>query len=342
MLSNQIGSQVCAVIVTYGDRFRYLSEAVSAAFTTGVHRIVLVDNGCETNSRQAIQELVKRDKRIITISLPKNRGSARAYKVGIEHAMRLEDCAYLWLLDDDNVPMQGALSALLDQYMRKGESIPPERLALASFRPAYGIPEYRKNSFVGFHILDTPRRISKLLLVIAAKQIGHPPPAKPIEIGCSPYGGLFFSKELINAVGYPNEALVLYADDTEFTMRFIQNEVRLFLVPSSIVQDALPVGTQDVEMESGRRGSTMFDAITNLEEYRVYYGYRNSAYVGNLYKEGLGAIFYMLNKVVYLVALGVLTLFYGRWERFRLILRAIKDGESGRLGHVEEFSLPGS
>lgn len=341
MQSNQSVSQVCVVIVTYSDRFRYLSEAVSATFNAGIDRIVVVDNGCDLQNKKAIRELEKRDKRIDVISLPENRGSAGAYKVGIDHAMHLEDCTHLWLLDDDNVPMQGALSALLDQYGKMSKSIPPERLALASFRPAYGIPEYRKNSFVGFHILDLPRRISKLLLVLAAKQIRHRPHAKPIEIDCSPYGGLFFSKELINAVGYPNEALVLYADDTEFTIRFVQNGGRLFLVPSSIVRDAIPIGTQDSETESGRRGSTMLDAIKTLEEYRVYYGYRNSVYVSNMYKEGLGAIIYMLNKVVYLVALGVLTLFYGRWERFRLILRAIKDGESGKLGHVREFGLPG-
>src|SRR6185503_7372606 len=58
-----------------------------------------------------------------------------------------------------------------------------------------------------------------------------------IEIPFGPYGGLFFHKAVIATLGYPNESLFLYNDDTEYTSRLMKIGGKLFLIPSSVIND---------------------------------------------------------------------------------------------------------
>ena len=341
MSSIESGAGVYLITVTHGDRYNVLIQTLKAALETGVEKIILVENGCAPESKRAIQVLGQQEEGIDVVSLPENIGSAGAYKAGIARARMSPGCEYLWFLDDDNLPESEALFEILQEYEVKSKLIAQDQLALASFRPEYSVPEYRLRSFVGFHIADFPKRVFRFIQVLLRIDPVRHPPAKPLEIPCSPYGGLFFSKEILSKIGYPNEDLVLYADDTEYTMRIVGKGGHIFLVPTSIVRDLLPAGMENDGTKHARSGSTMLDALTAYEEPRIYYRYRNSAYVGRNIAGGDGTLIYLLNKAVYLVALATLALFLGRWNRFQLILRAIRDGEAGRLGRVEEFKLTG-
>ena len=44
--------KICSVIVTYGDRFHLLKQVMDACFKEGIHRVIVVDNDLEENSKK--------------------------------------------------------------------------------------------------------------------------------------------------------------------------------------------------------------------------------------------------------------------------------------------------
>jgi cellulose synthase/poly-beta-1,6-N-acetylglucosamine synthase-like glycosyltransferase len=43
--------KVCAVIVTYGDRFHLLNQVMDTCYKEGVNNIIVVDNNSSKNSK---------------------------------------------------------------------------------------------------------------------------------------------------------------------------------------------------------------------------------------------------------------------------------------------------
>src|SRR5262249_38660568 len=157
----------CVVTVTYGNRSSFLQKVVNGAFENGVDTVVIVDNGSAAESRKQIHLLEQlAEGRIIVVTLPENRGSAAGFKVGLEHVVTCSDCEYIWLLDDDNQPAEGALLELLKQHEQISRSTGSDALALVSLREnwelysraARGVRPNklfpRKSSFLWFHLLD--------------------------------------------------------------------------------------------------------------------------------------------------------------------------------------------
>lgn len=162
----------CVVTVTYGDRFKLLQRVVSSALENGVGKVIIVNNGSATKSSKAIQNLeLTSSGKVSVVTLPENRGSAAGYKTGLKYALKCTKCEYVWLLDDDNRPAEGALEELFNQYSKLNNVIASDILALASMRKDWkshkemvqGVPPFkvfpRKSSFMWFHLLRQPRRV---------------------------------------------------------------------------------------------------------------------------------------------------------------------------------------
>ena len=334
MTRDESPETVCAVIVTYGDRFEFLSQVLGAVLEAGVGKALVVDNACEPSSRSSLREYAAQDARIVHAQMDKNLGSAGAFKIGLERANEKHEYRYLWLLDDDNLPEEDALVALLDQFHVRNRAIQADRLALASYRPSLGLPEYPTNGFVGFHLRSLPSKILSVLRALVGQEAADAGPTDPVEIPCAPWGGLLFAKELIERMGLPDERFVLYADDTEFTTRIVRKGGRIFLVPGSVVRDLVPAGRSSADATPGHV-SSMLSSLKNLDDRRAYYGYRNSAYLSRQLAGGMGRVLYPLNRSVYLLSLAILALVVREWDRFELILQAVNEGEAGTLGRVE-------
>jgi GT2 family glycosyltransferase len=345
-INNHQFTRTYGITVTYDNRFRLLSNVVKGAIANGVEKLIIVDNGCEDTCRKEIHKLKQNLKRkLIILTLPQNQGSAQGYNTGLEHAMTCSDCDFIWLLDDDNLPSNRALERLLFNYNELSAQFSMDSLALSCLRGdwvhhreiAEGIPPCRafprKSSFQWFHLLDLSKRLQKFLRSqkAANTQIVL---KSPLEIPYAPYGGLFFHKSMISKFGYPNEQFFVYGDDTEYTYRIVKRGGKLFLVPTSIIYDA------ESMWHCSSKFKTLFSALLFAEsDFRVYYATRNQCYFDKHFWSA-NYLIYTINKLVFFTLLGILTLRHNKWKRYRLIARAVRDGELGHLGRVKNLENP--
>jgi hypothetical protein len=145
-----------------------------------------------------------------------------------------------------------------------------------------------------------------------------------------PYGGLFFHRDVVDKIGYPDECLFLYGDDVEFTWRFSRKGGRLFLIPSSIVEDL-----DNAWRIKRDEGDPVFSTyLLSPDDFRVYYKVRNQVHFEHQEWIDNRAV-YALNKWFYLTLLWFWSRMLKKRERFVLILRAVRDGEQRSLGPVK-------
>ena len=334
--------KVCGVIVTYGNRFKYLKQVIDAALKQGVHKVIVIDNNSEIESRDKLRKYEKLLNGKIKVSyLDDNYGSAGGYKRGLEEAYKDSECEFIWLLDDDNKPMRNALKSLLNFWNSLKVKNKEGKIVLLSYRAKReqlvkesvicNRPELvlgPKNSFLGFYVKDFPKKIYKYIRrkfglgSNAEKEINN-----NINFGVvpvAPYGGLFIHKNILNKIGFPNEEFYLYADDYEWTYRITRIGGKIYLILDSEIDDLELSWNVPKSVKQ-----TAFSIISKGDPQKVYYGVRNETFFGvnNLVDN---KIIYWINIFVYLLLIS-----FSSTKNIKLIVKAIKDGYKGKLGKVE-------
>jgi GT2 family glycosyltransferase len=347
-----LAGQTCVVTVTYGDRFHLLKQVVNAAFASGVRKVVVVDNASSPSSQLAIEGLeAQLAGKIAVIRFPQNRGSAGGYKAGLIYARERSGCDYIWLLDDDNQPAPDALAALSRHYATLSQTVARNELAVISLREqmrdlsrvATGEPVAAvfppRSSFSGFHLFHLKTQLRKLVRQVRplinqrARNVSVSRVYRErVLIPFCPYGGLFFHRDVLDKIGYPDERLFLYSDDNEFTWRFTRKGGRLFLIPSSIVQDL--DNAWRIEQDEGDR--LFSTSLRSPDDFRIYYRVRNQVHFEHQEWIDNRAV-YALNKWFYLTLLWFGSRMLKKRERFALILRAVRDGEQRSLEAHSEW-----
>ncbi len=280
------------------------------------------------------------DGKLEVLTSNENIGSAGGYALGLHAAIEASH-EYLWLLDDDNLPQKNSLSSLLDAYLIYSGKMRKEELVLQSLRES--LPEMleiltnnrpqalpRPSSFIGFHVFNLLDFLfSKLFMNIQKDNLNLSHRQKFIRLHFAPYGGLFFHRDAIKMIGLPNPLFFLYADDFAYTLNFTIQGGSLFLVTDSRIMDLEPVWNS-----VGERTSNLYRRLKVLSSSKTYYEVRNRIYLDRMLFPG-HPIMYFINKWLYIIILGVFSLFYFCGARFKLIMRAINDGENGHLGRRE-------
>jgi hypothetical protein len=88
-----------------------------------------------------------------------------------------------------------------------------------------------------------------------------------------------------------------------------------------------------------KRFGNTFDALLWGDgDFRAFYSTRNNAYFERS-AAGPQHLVRALNRALYLLVLQARAVTAGRMGRFRLLMRAVKDGEAGRLGEHADFPL---
>lgn len=327
--------RTCVVTVTYGERFELVRRVVEAVLDNGVGMVIIVDNGSATASRLGLRDLAAQWKgKVSLVEVSDNLGSAGGYKLGLQHALMCDGCEYIWFLDDDNMPAPNALAELLRRYPKLSESVSRDLLALMSYRKDRGTMKRlvagasvaeafrRKSSFMGVHILDLLSRVLRQvgLSRMTQRLAGNDHPIVAIPYG--PYGGLFAHRSVLQRIGLPDERFFVYCDDVEYTYRLTKAGGRIYLIPSSVLNDL------DVAWAS----RAPFPSVLRSDsDFRAYYSARNHAYFEKHYWRD-SVPFYVLNKCLAWLILATLALWYRRWSRLRLLWRAVHEGEAGDLG----------
>ena len=332
-----LGNVFC-VIVTYADRFEYLRRTVDAALSAGVAKVIIVDNNSETSSRNRLKSYEQKYKALIdVIYLTENHGSAGGFKRGLEYCYSQCDCEYVWLLDDDNMPANAALMELSHVWREFRADCIKKPFALLSFRddrPIYRRaveqqkPDMmlgRRNSFLGFHILDI-REIIKTRIRTTDRVV----PVAGLAYGkvlVAPYGGLFFSRSLLDVIGYPDESYFVYGDDFEFSRRISVSGGGIYLVLGSRICDL----ERSFHLTTGAFGNR----ITNASKpYQCYYLTRNAIRFEKVYVNS--TTMYLINATIYTLLTGILVLLKFSWLAYKNYIAYFKgikhafQGISGR------------
>jgi GT2 family glycosyltransferase len=228
--------------------------------------------------------------KIKVLYLEDNYGSAGGFKRGLEIAYNDSECEFIWLLDDDNKPMENSLKELLNFWYSLDLENKEEKVALLSYRfrkeqfakkaIIYNKPELvlgLKNSFLGFHVKELHKKIFKYLkrrLGFIDNAIDQESNKKYGIVPVAPYGGLFIHKNVLNKIGYPNEEFYLYADDHEWSYRITQKGGNIYLLLESKLDD-LELSWHVPKSST----QTSFSIISKGNPFRVYYGIRNRVFL---------------------------------------------------------------
>jgi GT2 family glycosyltransferase len=300
--------KVCAVIVTYGERFHLLKQVIDACFREGVDKVIVVDNASVENSRKQLKEYESKNKdKLKVIYLDENTGSAGGYKRGLQEAYNDSKCEFIWLLDDDNKPEKESLSYLLSNWKNYKIEDKTKTLALLSNRIDRtkfieavqcnnpNIILGRKNKYLGFHIYDL---FDKLLnRFLNKKKIKYKDDIEIFPVPIAPYGGLFIHKNMLEEIGYPNSSFRLYADDSEFTYRITLAKGKILLILKSLIIDI------DEDWTKTKKQSRMENFVDHIEDkddafQKVYYTVRNLNYMEKKYFTNNKCI-YFINKMIF-------------------------------------------
>jgi GT2 family glycosyltransferase len=327
-------NETFVVTVTYGNRHQYVAKLVEGARRCGAGGVVVVENGCDAESLAELERMTADSGGYVTLlELRENRGSAGGFREGIRYAHEQAKYPYIWLLDDDNVPRPEALDELLRAYAQLRARHHGTAISLLSvretkrwvWRVAHGeSPEkvtLRRNSFCNLHVADVFARIGKRLW-----RNTHSMLTDPVALRFATYGGLWMPAEVVSAIGYPDEYMYLYADDTEYSGRIPARNAKLFLVPSSRVDDIELSWYAEPSLTHG------FSRILLAEsDARVYYTTRNKVYFECHVRDNDGLL-QSMNEAVFWVLLYLFAFLYDRPQRRDLIRRAVLEGKSARLG----------
>lgn len=326
---------ICAAIVTYGNRFHLLKQVIDSCFYNDVDKIVIVDNGSHEESKNRLIEYANNyiDK-INIIRLSENTGSAGGFKRVLEEAYKRNDCEYIIMLDDDNVLKQNCLKNLAYHFEMVLKDNSKDSIAFSSYRLPLG--RFRNSNltwkaFLAFHVKDIPNKVKKFFTIEGKKAKNAVVNRKEFLMEAAPYGGLFFHKSFIEKFGYPNENLFLYFDDTEWTYRITKLGGKIFLTRCCEIED--------IDIKMGGEGKKCgLLSYFSADKSKVYYAIRNSSYLEKYCKHNASFIT-IINRYLYLLILWLLSLIYRKKGVFKMMREAIKDGERGNLGWNPKYPL---
>jgi len=145
---------------------------------------------------------------------------------------------------------------------------------------------------------------------------------------------MLFHSDLVQKFGVPDERFVLYADDTEYSGRITRGGGRILLVTGASIRDAEPSWNAEQAY-----ANSFVALLTAKEDLRAYYSVRNNVYLAT-HVWPINRCVLRLNRRAFLATLWIASRILRRSERYRLLRRAIADGENGRLGVCQQFPLP--
>ncbi|WP_167481844.1 glycosyltransferase [Thermus caldilimi] len=331
---------VWVVTVTYGNRHQVVRRVVEASLQNGVGGVVLVDNGSPQENAARLRDFCGQQRGCLRVRLEENLGSAGGFARGIQEAYD-QGAELLWLLDDDNEPTPQALERLLWAYVHLGCDpqvvLVPMReggLGKAFAKLAHqGRPlDFVRDGFLGFHLALKAEKALIRLFVLERDQTKGTPRFPLAQLGAAPYGGLLLHRSWVEKVGLPDPRLVLYEDDTEFTLRIAEQGGRIYLASQAEVRDLLP----SWHWQNGGWFAP------ESQEPMLYYRTRNLAYLE--WRTRSHTAWVLLNQGAHLAWLFLKGLRLWRdprrvLRRLAFLLEAVRDGRAGRLG--KKYPLPG-
>ena len=292
-------SNVCIVIVTW-NRIEMLKACVESAMGF-VNRadILVVDNA----STDGTKEWLDAQNGIEVLHLPENLGGAGGFATGIKWAYD-RGYAWIWTLDDDVIPLDGAMDVIN---------------ANASRADVIQAAKYEADGaeclFEG--ILDPSTMLRRKIPVASVPAGGFVP------CNIATFEGLFISRAAVDAIGLPDASFFYGLDDLLYGYRAAE-KMRFIFVPQFVLKKQLDKKRAKVG------GMRFYSSSPSSRYYHVRNYWKVMRY---LRMSGMGTwrmYFTYLYEVV--KALSITLLVEWDFRGFAHVLRGVLDGARGRGG----------
>jgi GT2 family glycosyltransferase len=329
--------KVTVLTVTYGDRWKYLSQVVeSVIHDLHLERFIIVDNGLhDRHELDKLKEL--HGEKIDIIGTGKNIGSAGGFALGLEHA-RTVACDFVLMLDDDNVPEPNALRIYVDNYA----SIAGRHMILG-FRPDIqdesifrSPPEHEHLKYTFFDVWSWEKLEKFLKRLFGNKaSLGERSYHHVVRTKGFVYGGAFLPIEAVKDCPLPDKDLVLYGDDVEYSWGVLDHGYHSYLCDRPIIRDV------DMSFEQGDHILGLFNPST--KPFKVYYRIRNMVRI-SLRNSSQSAFALHSSVIIWTTGLILLGLFKSgpvptTLSRIKLIIQAVYGGyaKSARVPSIAKL-----
>ena len=298
-----------AIIVLYYPDFASL-ERLLESLTNEVEEVIVVDN--TPNPAEDVASVVdSHDSHVLYIPLGKNAGIATAQNAGIIRAAG-NGHSHILLLDQDSVLLPGTVGKLLvaERELRRSGTQIAAICPLVIDRRTGNRP-----AAVRYHALIASE-------IRPDKSCEQPIPSENMIAS-----GSLIQLDALKAVGLMREDLFIEYVDTEWVLRALSAGYNSYCVPDARMIHSF--GDSAVKL-FGKH----FYLYSND---RYYYKLRNEVYLSRLKTMGWQWRAYALSRIPYHFIL-YSALSKSRLRACCLLLKAIRDGITGRLGPLPQAS----
>ena len=290
---------VAVVVVTY-NRADLLGRTLDglAAQTHRPDAVVVVDNASTDHTREVL------DRHVSSAALPlqrlhleTNTGGAGGFRAGVEAAYT-QGYDRIWLMDDDVVPAPDCLAVLM------GED---EACVMSVREDAHGhLAEKAATDFD----LTRPWSVRPKRASVQTAYGERSAMPERVELHNIAFEGFLVRREVVEAVGLPDESFFIFYDDVDFALRVRRAGYTIWAV-----RDAVLVRQLD------------FDQKNALDTWKGYYMYRNLFAVHLRYGENA---LVRLKPWLVTVAVVLLSPLRGGRAEARNVIRAMRDAREMR------------
>jgi rhamnopyranosyl-N-acetylglucosaminyl-diphospho-decaprenol beta-1,3/1,4-galactofuranosyltransferase len=287
---------VAVVVVTY-NRADLLGRMLDglAAQTHEPDAVIVVDNASEDHTRKVLD--AHQGLHLQRIHLDENTGGAGGFRAGVQAACE-QGFDRIWLVDDDVVPAPDCLEVLMSH----------DEACLMSVREdirGHLVEKAAVNFDLDHAWAVRPKRDS----VETRYGDRHAMP-ELVELHNVAFEGFLVRREVVEAVGLPDDEFFIFYDDVDFAMRARRAGYRIWAV-----RDAVLVRQLD------------FDQKLALDTWKGYYMYRNLFVIH--FRYGANAL---VRAKPYAISAAVVVLspLRGGRREARNVIRAVRDARSMR------------
>lgn len=257
-------NSIVAVVVTY-NRKKLLCENLDHLIHQSFNKfdILVIDNNSTDGTYDAIADRINNNSNIRYINTGANLGGAGGFQYGIKKAYTL-GYQYFWLMDDDSLPQENALSEILAAKKYLDE-------------------KNQQWGFLSSKVVWVDGSICKMNVQRATltKNItDFRKPLIPAAIGS--FVSLFIPATVVKELGLPIKEFFIWTDDWEYTRR-ISRHYSGYVVTTSVVMH---------KTKSNNGANIATDVEERIDRYK--YAYRNECYLYN--REGFVGVFHILAR----------------------------------------------
>jgi rhamnopyranosyl-N-acetylglucosaminyl-diphospho-decaprenol beta-1,3/1,4-galactofuranosyltransferase len=272
-----------------------------AAQTRPPEWVVVADNASTDDSASALEALTGLPFVLNVLRLPENLGNAGAVRKAMEMSYERGADA-VWILDDDSWPQPPALAAMFDKPWDARVVRHPLQIDPKTGRFTWPLQVARTDG--GWQLVDAPDDL----------------PAGDFIRTRITWTGALVPREVRETVGPVMAELFIRGEDEEYPWRIEQAGFTQEAVRSSLMDHPGPENLIRIRL-FGRH----FFFERGLADWKLFYKVRNMVW---LKRQQSGLCKALATASLYAAAV----LFYEKPRRLGLILQAVWDGMTGRLG----------